>query len=470
MNSPSARRSPRPQLDIFQAMGRKIVDGWPSRMESGFRPPNTSWEAEAKTMLQDQDFMSIQQILRFRLYGEKDSLRHLLLCRSEYWLDQILLGLRPTRVGASHHTGVNLNRDQKVTEILATVEPNRPSSPMGESWAPYRAADETDVKKIAADVAEDSGRQFNAVTFEDWFRSSIGYTEESVEGLLSQHTALSRRLHSYLRRHPSERDKYEKVEKELRNRSTLAWQAFRVCLDSPPHRMPMDRPRFNLGIITGPLRQLFQSRSLVETLAILPMLAIRFDLTYKCLIEEVDWRRPFSTRVDMFDDLMAGHPMKRLAKKATLLDKYELDLLCPAGFKTRGAHLRYLDMKSNAITREYAECLLVHPKLTDLFQELVEELFRLRNWYRFSALLVALREAHFDESTLPSYFDLLDPSDDFTNFRAHMAAQPGLPFLLPYVKRYAVRGEEVVIADVFQFLLYNPEAVLALSGCSRRDN
>lgn len=203
----------RPQSDILQAMGKEIVDGWPSCMESGFRPPNAWWEAETKTILQGQDFLSIQQVLRFRLYGEKDSLRHLLQHRSESWLDQILLGLRPTRVGASHHAGVKLNKDQKVVKILATVEPNRPSSPMGESWAPYKAAGQTEVKKIAADVAEDSGRQFNAVTFEDWVRSSIGYTEESVEGLLSQHAALSRRLHSYLRRHPSERDKYAKVKK-----------------------------------------------------------------------------------------------------------------------------------------------------------------------------------------------------------------------------------------------------------------
>ncbi len=98
-----------------------------------------------------------------------------------------------------------------------------------------------------------------------------------------------------------------------------------------------------------------------------------------------------------------------------------------------------------------------------------QELFRLRNWYRFSALLIALREAHFDESTLPSYFDLLDPNNNFAAFRAHMAAQPGLPFLLPYVKQYAIRGEETALGEVFQFLLYNPEAVLAQSGCSTRD-
>ena len=74
-----------------------------------------------------------------------------------------------------------------------------------------------------------------------------------------------------------------------------------------------------------------------------------------------------------------------------------------------------------------------------------------------------------DESTLPNYFGLLDPSDNFAAFRAHMAAQPGLPFVLPYVKHYAFRGEETVVGEAFQFLLYTPEAVLAQPGCSTRE-
>jgi hypothetical protein len=102
------------------------------------------------------------------------------------------------------------------------------------------------------------------------------------------------------------------------------------------------------------------------------MLAIRFDLTYNCLIEDVGWGRSFSTRLDVFDALMAGHSTGRIAKEATAFDKSELDFLCPAGFKARDAHLHYLDTKSNAITREYAECLVVHPPLMNLFRELVE--------------------------------------------------------------------------------------------------
>ena len=158
----------------------------------------------------------------------------------------------------------------------------------------------------------------------------------------------------------------------MRKRSALAYQAIsHSLLSSSPQRI-IDRLRFNLEIITGPLGQLFQSRSLVGTLRVLPMLAIRFDLTYNCLIEDIDWRQPFSTRLDVFDALMAGHSMGRMAKEATAFDKSELDFLCPADFKARDAHLRYLDRKSNAITQEYAECLLVHPPLMYLFRELVE--------------------------------------------------------------------------------------------------
>ena len=34
-----------------------------------------------------------------------------------------------------------------------------------------------------------------------------------------------------------------------------------------------------------------------------------------------------------------------------------------------------------------------------------------------------MREAHFDESALPSFFGLLDPNNDFAAFRAYMALQ-----------------------------------------------
>ena len=48
------------------------------------------------------------------------------------------------------------------------------------------------------------------------------------------------------------------------------------------------------------------------------MLAIRFDPTYNCLIEDIDWGRPFNTRLDVFDALMANRLQHGLLWYATL--------------------------------------------------------------------------------------------------------------------------------------------------------
>lgn len=90
-------------------------------------------------------------------------------------------------------------------------------------------------------------------------------------------------------------------------------------------------------------------------------------------------------------------------------------------------------------------------------------MFYLRNWYRFSAILLALRKACFDESILPTYFELINPDQHYAVFRARMKAQPGLPFLFPYVQQYTLYGEAVV-KEVFSFVSYNMDTVLAQSA------
>ena len=49
-----------------------------------------------------------------------------------------------------------------------------------------------------------------------------------------------------------------------------------------------------------------------------------------------------------------------------------------------------------------------------------------------------------------------------------MKAQPGLPFLFPYVQEYTMHGEAVV-GEVFSFTSCNVEAVLAQPGSSTRE-
>lgn len=179
---------------------------------SNLNRPSFCWEMDARTILQGWDFYSIQQILRFRLYGHADSLRHALKYRWAYSLDQILL-LRPNRVDRGHRTTAELKKDRKVEEILESVESTRLLLPMGWSWVPYKATGETDTEKIAADIDEESCSLFRKVPFENWLRYSVGYEEESVDELFFLHECLSRRLHSYLRRHHEETKKYVEVMK-----------------------------------------------------------------------------------------------------------------------------------------------------------------------------------------------------------------------------------------------------------------
>jgi len=87
-------------------------------------------------------------------------------------------------------------------------------------------------------------------------------------------------------------------------------------------------------------------------------------------------------------------------------------------------------------------------------------LLHLRNWYRFSAILLALRRACFDESILLIYFNLINLDQHYAAFRAQMKAQSGLPFLFPYVQQYTLH-EDAVLAKVFSFASYNMKAMLA---------
>lgn len=95
-------------------------------------------------------------------------------------------------------------------------------------------------------------------------------------------------------------------------------------------------------------------------------------------------------------------------------------------------------------------------------------MFHLRNWYRFSTILIALRKACFNESILPTYFELINPDQHYAVFRARMKAQPGLPFLFPYVQQFTLYGEAVV-EEVFSFVSYNMDTVLAQSALSTRE-
>lgn len=129
---------------------------------------------------------------------------------------------------------------------------------------------------------------------------------------------------------------------------------------------------FDLEFLIGRLRHLFRSRNLTAILPILPILEIRFDHTYNSVLDDINWRESFRIEVDSFDTLIAGTSAKQFAYDATVSDKRDMDLLCPAGFKYRDAHRIQLESKSNAVTIEVAEYCIAYPPLMHYFREVVQ--------------------------------------------------------------------------------------------------
>lgn len=165
----------RPPLDSLQCIADNIFDDLLSY--TGLAPPLQNyeafeWETQAKTILRGQDFQSITQILRFRLYGHKDSLRQVLQRRWDCQLVKILFNLYPTGPEAYHQAFAKLSKAHKIEKILKLIQPTQTPSPVYWNWKPYKAANETDAGKIAADIDEESCSLFRRVPFSDWLNNS----------------------------------------------------------------------------------------------------------------------------------------------------------------------------------------------------------------------------------------------------------------------------------------------------------
>ena len=206
----------RSSLNFLQCIANNVSDNLSSYTKLTSSPPNYEAferETEAKTILRDQDFQSITQILRFRLYEHKDSLRQVLQHRWNCQLSEILIDLHPTRFKDDHQAVAKLSKAQKIEVILRLVESTQSFSPRYWSWKSYKAANETNAGKIVADIDEESCSLFRKISFRNWLRHAVEYQKQSVDQLVFQHENLSRRLSWYLCRHFEENHKYFEVKK-----------------------------------------------------------------------------------------------------------------------------------------------------------------------------------------------------------------------------------------------------------------
>jgi hypothetical protein len=85
--------------------------------------------------------------------------------------------------------------------------------------------------------------------------------------------------------------------------------------------------------------------------------------------------------------------------------------------------------------------------------ELPQNLFNLQNYHSASAMMHGLHTANPALFDVPQYpimpsLVLLDSSDNYGAYRTVMRQSRGLPFLLPHIRDYMLRGQEA-LRDVF---------------------
>ncbi len=103
------------------------------------------WETGAKDILRGTDLYAIHLICRFQTYRNRSDPGSILLTRWAPILDSFLLRLRP----GHRATVVDLDKDQKVEEILKLLIPSLPPSDHLEDWPPFEVFNKPDTSRAA---------------------------------------------------------------------------------------------------------------------------------------------------------------------------------------------------------------------------------------------------------------------------------------------------------------------------------
>ena len=170
------------------------------------------WEIDGLEILRSRKVNLVPGLLRFRLYGNKESLQDGLRDYSLIELDKILCSL-----ATREPQPVAINKEQKVDQILDLVEPILLSCDFGSVWRPSEMAN-MDAPYIASCIHDESCAFFREVRFEDWVRHALGYAEQSVIQLFRKHKRISFRIRRYISANPMERETFSQVEEVSRLR------------------------------------------------------------------------------------------------------------------------------------------------------------------------------------------------------------------------------------------------------------
>ena len=177
-------------------------------------PWNSDWDVEAARILRTSlSIQDIKLICRFRPYQDENLPRSVLLTRWEAKLNDFLDWL--------HIEKDELCKYQKVEAIIKHFAPLPPRKVCWK-WTPSDSMHETDPKRIATKIDEQSHSHFKEIPFEDWVRRSIGFYVPSVAEFCNQHSELRGKLSEYLNNNPEAYLKYSNVAKVRCHRHVLS--------------------------------------------------------------------------------------------------------------------------------------------------------------------------------------------------------------------------------------------------------
>ncbi|KAL2049578.1 hypothetical protein ABVK25_010157 [Lepraria finkii] len=390
------------------------------------------WEREVRRFLCSGQIELIPRLLQFHFFGHKNSLYDALPDCETSRLNEILAWLT---VEGTNPEGQRIEIIEKIVKRVERTCSSLHLFKLVWTWRPCQT--DLDVEKIADVINQGSMSLLADTWFEECWRHALGYTEPSVENLVSQHRCIAWRIRSYLDENPIMRGTYHQVEQKLRNRNPLAHQAVMYSL------LPETPANICLDLICEPLRYFVENPtlSLSAILLRLPILAERFDYIYRGAFFHL-WPPRFTIEMDTFDALIADSPPLEYAKEMPLSDRLKFDSLSLQTLRARGPQFQQIFQRGCSFSIEVAACGKAHPRLNYRLNEIAQGLYDCCNWYRLGDLVCGQQRAGLNSV----YSDLFDPTDNFAVYRAEMEERPGLPFLAPYLREDYPTGD----ADIFK--------------------
>ncbi|KAL2783837.1 hypothetical protein BJX66DRAFT_349077 [Aspergillus keveii] len=302
-------------------------------------------------------------------------------------------------------------------------------------WKP-RSSWDSATEEIAWSLIHESQRYIHLLQFKDFLEEAQDLSSPIITALESKYDGLSVSLYYYLRRHLDELRKYLDLQDVLeKNADPFLFGAVKhacSCVRNGRYKIYGIDTRF----ITGPIKAvLLKENPIALTHCQLRALAVRFQNFYRG--PEVIWSKEFDTQTDLLDKLFHTEQegLEELAAEltTTALSLFR-DLTVDMIRKGSGHPLAALNKWWNSLCRAAEECSATDMALCIKLDQLVLELYHLRDFYSFTAVLQGIHSSGRRPAVLQRFGHLIDSGENYRLYRQHIDSGAALHFLLPIVK------------------------------------